>query len=162
MNIIHVQLTLSHPHPKGNKDLEVSLIFNDQPNEAQVFEAFQEVPSVFHHEDFELYRRRLFDCLETYGVPKLDKFNMITPEGAPITVPMVYAVWFLNLISPTDASMGTRIGDIRISRRRVHDVTSTPSEPGTRKDEEPKADKAITAVRKTRLDPPRNTNKTRK
>lgn len=124
MNIIHVQLTLAHPHPQGNKDLEVSLIFNDQPDADRVFEAFQEVPSVFHHTDFEIYRRRLFDCLETYGIPKLDKFNMITPEGAPITVPMVYAVWFLNLVSPTGASLGTRIGDIRISRRRVHEVIS--------------------------------------
>lgn len=165
MNIVHVQLTLDCPHPKGDKDLEVSLIFNDQPNKAQVFEAFQEVPSIFHHEDFELYRRRLFECLETYGVPQLGKFDMITPQGAPIEVPMVYAAWYLNLVSPTDASMGTRIGSIRISRRPVHNVVqpAAPAEtPEAEQDEQPKATKATTAVRKAHLDPTRKTPKNRK
>lgn len=165
MNVVHVQLNLNHPHPEGNKDLEVSLVFNGQPNAEQVFEAFQEVPSVFHHEDFELYRRRLFECLETYGVPQLGKFDMITPQGAPIEVPMVYAAWCLNLVSPTASAMGVQIGSIRIGWRTVHNVVQ-PAAPeaktGRGEEQEPKATKATTAIRKARLDPARKTPKNRK
>jgi hypothetical protein len=123
MNIILVQLSLFNPNPKNpDAGLEVSLCFNDEPTAEHLFEAFQEVPTINKHPEFEVYRNRLFQCLETYGVPKLGKFNMVTPEGAPINVSMVYATWHLNLVAPNCAALGEHVGDIRISRRHVHNV----------------------------------------
>lgn len=124
MNIVLVHLTLLSPSSPEDpaKSLEVSMCFNDQPSNADVFCAFQEIPSVNRHKDFEGYRHRLFECLETYGVPQLDKFRMASPDGSPIGVPMVYATWHLNLVSGSVAVNGMRIGDIRISRRHVHNV----------------------------------------
>lgn len=124
MNIVLVHLTLLSPSNPDDlaKGLEVSLCFNDQPSTDDVFRAFQEVPSVNRHKDFEAYRQRLFECLETYGVPQLDKFRMVSSEGTPIGVPMVYATWHLNLVSNSAAASGVRIGDLRICRRRVHNV----------------------------------------
>lgn len=129
--IVLVHLTLMHPNPSKEADggLTVDLCFNDEPTAEALFEAFQEVPTVQKHLQFEIYRRRLFECLETYGIPKLDKFSMVTPEGAPIAVPAVYATWHLNLVAPTGAALGVRIGDIRISRRQVHRVDSAVHDP---------------------------------
>lgn len=136
MNIVLVQLTLEHPTPeKTGQGIEVSLCFNDEPTVDALFEAFQEVPTIHHHKHFEVYRKRLFDCLETYGIPKLDKFAMVTPEGAPVTVSMVYATWHLNLVARNQVALGVRVGDIRISRREVHNVAPpVPAEQETVKE----------------------------
>jgi hypothetical protein len=172
MNIVLVNLQLIHPNPKDAAEdgLTVDLCFNEEPTKEALFLAFQEVPSIQHHEYFEVYRRRLFECLETYGVPKLDKFSMITPEGAPITVPMVYALWHLNLVAPTGTALGVRVGSIRVSRRLVHQVHPEvhDPEPDPLRDLEPynaapkEGGANMTALRKNIVKPSKRIAKPRK
>jgi hypothetical protein len=164
MNIVLVNLQLIHPNPKDAAEdgLTVDLCFNEEPTKEALFLVFQEVPSIQHHEYFEVYRRRLFECLETYGVPKLDKFSMITPEGAPITVPMVYALWHLNLVAPTGTALGVRVGSIRVSRRLVHQVHPEVHDSDPDSDATKESGATLTTLRKNRVEPSRRIAKPRK
>ena len=162
MNIVLVHLVLMHPNPSDESSangLTVDLCFDAQPTPRDVYEAYCEVPTVNRHPDFHIYRARLNACLETYGVPQLGKFSAVTPEGAPIEASMLYATWHLNLVASTGAALGVRVGDIRVSQRRVHQVAPAvhDPEPDPLRDTEHEvtSNGTMTAIRKNRLEPVR-------
>lgn len=163
-NVVLVQLKLAHPNPtsaEAEQGIDISLIFDGQPSADDVYHAFCEIPTINRSKDFGAYSNRLRNCLDTYGVPKLGKFSMVTPEGAPVEAPMVYATWRLNLISPSASALGVWVGSIRISRRNVHTV-DTNAGLGLLEESEPESTDVMTALRKARLDPTRKTPKNRK
>jgi hypothetical protein len=103
--------------------LEMNFAFDAQPQVGDIMRAFAYDPFLSKHEHRAAFRVVLHNCLKTFGVPKLFQMDMIEPEGSSVSMPMVQAVWIVNLIGKDLSVASYEMGAIRLFHKTVNEVT---------------------------------------
>lgn len=121
-DVVQVLLYLQH----DDKAIQAVLLFDAQPTAEDVLHAFS-TPSLSGREDYPAFRTILTQCLETYGVPQLDRIKLKNPDLKDMDVTMVQAQWAINVMDsnvPTpNAASELPVGRICISRRAINAAT---------------------------------------
>jgi len=140
MNTIFlVNIILHHPAEK-NRAMNSNFVFDNQPTEDDVFNAFCEEPRIRRIDDFDKYAPVLKQALAAYGVPKMHMLRMEQTDGFVIGVPRIRVDWYANIVGPNYAVPDAPLGSISVSIQPVHPVTvavTTQSEVKTKRARNP-------------------------
>jgi hypothetical protein len=119
--MILANIRLRHP-TIADYFLEMNFAFDAQPQVSDIMRAFAYDPFLSKHEHRAAFRMVLRNCLNTFGVPQLFQMDMMEPEGSGVSVPMVQAVWLVNLVGKDLSVASYEMGAIRLYHKTVNEV----------------------------------------
>jgi hypothetical protein len=120
--MILANIKLRHP-TIADYFLDLNFAFNAQPQVDDIMRAFAYDPFLSKHEHRAAFRVVLQNCLKTFGVPQFFQMDLIEPEGSSVSVPMVQAVWTVNLVGKDRSVASYEMGAIRLFHKTVNEVT---------------------------------------